>query len=177
VTYLAVDLIQKRLRNTYGEGILQHYRVDGDRGVDGVIRFPIDNKSMGRALVSVKGGRQLAPAMVRDLIGTVDTQRAEMGLLITMSAVTKGITEAINRSGSYIWPINQRRYPKVQAITVEKLLSGHKPELPPAVLPYVKARAYAGEQLFAGDLSPPVARPASDQAAGGVTLAQRAGCP
>lgn len=181
------ELIQKRLRNTYGEEILQNYRVDGipfdpdsaqalfeanpfdferwavslvsgqpnekqvgDRGVDGVIRFPLDNKSMGRALVSVKGGRQLNPAMVRDLIGTVDAHRAEMGLLITMGSVTRGMTEALNRSGSYIWPVNQRRYPKVQAVTIEKLLSGHKPELPPAVLPYVKARAYAGEQSHWG---------------------------
>lgn len=187
VTYLAIDLIQKRLRNTYGDEILQRYRVDGipfdldsaralfeanpfdferwavslvsgqpnekqvgDRGVDGVIRFPLDNKSMGRALVSVKGGRQLNPSMVRDLIGTVDGQRAEMGLLITMGPITRGMIEALNRSGSYIWPVNQRRYPKVQAVTVEELLAGHKPDLPTAILPYVKARAYAGEQLSLG---------------------------
>lgn len=187
VTYLAIDLIQKRLRNTYGDEILQRYRVDGipfdldsaqalfeanpfdferwavslvsgqpnekqvgDRGVDGVIRFPLDNKSMGRALVSVKGGRQLNPSMVRDLIGTVDGQRAEMGLLITMGSITRGMIEALNRSGSYIWPVNQRRYPKVQAVTVEGLLAGHKPDLPTAILPYVKARAYAGEQLSLG---------------------------
>lgn len=159
VTYLAIDLIQKRLRNTYGDGVLQRYRVDGiphdldsaqalfeanpfdferwvvslvsgqpnekqvgDRGVDGVIRFPLDNKSMGRALVSVKGGRQLNPSMVRDLIGTVEAQRAEMGLFITMGPVTRGMTEAVNRSGSYVWPVNQRRYPKVQA--------GHRREAP-----------------------------------------------
>lgn len=122
----------------------------GDRGVDGVIRFPLDNKSMGRALVSVKGGRQLNPSMVRDLIGTVEAQRADMGMIITMGPVTRGMTEALNRSGSYVWSVKQRRYPKVQAITVAELLAGRKPDLPTAILPYVKARAYAGEQLTLG---------------------------
>lgn len=49
-----------------------------------------------------------------------------MGLFITMGPVTRGMTEAVNRSGSYVWPVKQRRYPKVQAISVEKLLTGHK---------------------------------------------------
>jgi hypothetical protein len=57
----------------------------GDRGIDGVVRFPLDAKGwVGRALVSVKGGKMLNPGMVRDLIGTVQAQRAEMGLLVTL---------------------------------------------------------------------------------------------
>src|SRR5205085_1333588 len=109
ITYLAVDVIKRRLRDTHGESIESSYRtvgiptdmggaaalfqanafdferwavslVDGvpnekqvgDRGIDGVIRFLIDQKTTGRVLVSVKGGRSLNPGMVRDLRGTVE---------------------------------------------------------------------------------------------------------
>jgi len=43
----------------------------GGKGIDGVIRFPIDGKgNSGRILVSVKGGTTNS-GHVRDLIGTV----------------------------------------------------------------------------------------------------------
>ena len=55
----------------------------GDKGVDGVIRFFTDAKgATGRALVSVKGGKSVGPQFVRDLLGTVQTQKADMGVLI-----------------------------------------------------------------------------------------------
>jgi hypothetical protein len=72
----------------------------GDRGIDGVVRFPLDAKGgVGRALVSVKGGKMLNPGMVRDLIGTVQAQRAEMGLLLTLERPTRGMKEAARHSG------------------------------------------------------------------------------
>jgi SAM-dependent methyltransferase len=72
----------------------------GDRGIDGVVRFPLDAKGgVGRALVSVKGGKMLNPGMVRDLIGTVQAQRAEMGLLLTLERPTRGMEEAARHSG------------------------------------------------------------------------------
>jgi hypothetical protein len=52
----------------------------GNRGIDGVVRSNTDNRDgIGRVLVSVKGGRQHGPEFVRDLLGTVETQHAEMG--------------------------------------------------------------------------------------------------
>lgn len=127
VTYIAVDLIEKRLLHTFGADITQAYEVRGiprdtagalalfqrdafeferwavsllsgtpnqrqvgDRGIDGVIRFPLDKAGgVGSALVSVKGGKQIGPAFVRDLYGTVQTQHAEMGLLATMQSPTR----------------------------------------------------------------------------------------
>lgn len=48
----------------------------GDKGIDGVARFPLGPKNQfGRVLVSVKGGKSLNPSMVRDLGGTVDAQK------------------------------------------------------------------------------------------------------
>lgn len=113
----------------------------GDRGIDGVARFPLDaKKALGRVLISVKGGKAVGPTAVRDLIGTMKTQRAEMGILIVMEKPTKGVLDAVRASGNYTWPFNGEVFPKVQVMTVDQLLRGEKPKLPPLVLPYLQAR-------------------------------------
>jgi site-specific DNA-methyltransferase (adenine-specific) len=111
----------------------------GDRGVDRVVRFPLDSKGgVGRALVSVKGGKMLNPGMVRDLVGTVGSQRAEMGLLITLDRPTRGMEEAARHSGTFTWPVNHQPYPAVQLLTVGDLLSGQRPKMPTPFLPYIQ---------------------------------------
>lgn len=189
VTYLSVDLIRKRLRDTYGEEVVKLYDVHGipqdvsgaqamfdnnpfeferwavslidgqpnekqvgDKGIDGIVRFPIDKKMhAGRVVVSVKGGKQLNPAMVRDLVGTVNTQRAEMGVLITMHEPTRGMKDAARTSGTYDWTLMGRKYPKVQIITIPDLFAGKAVDMPTPMLPYVKAPGFAGYQ---GNLFP-----------------------
>lgn len=192
ITYIAVDLITKRLRDTYGEDVEGTFEVRGiprdlagaralfqrspfdferwavslvdgqpnlkqvgDRGVDGVIRFPLDGNRTEKALVSVKGGKAPGPTAVRDLIGTVDSQGAALGLLVMLDEPTRGMKEAARKSGTYTWPWNGQQYPKVQIVTVEELLDDERPDMPPAFLPYIKAQRLAqvaGEQqaLFDG---------------------------
>ena len=184
VTTLAIDLIDARLRHTYGEEIQETYdmlgiprdltgaealfkrspfeferwcvmmldgqpneKQVGDRGIDGVIRFPVDAKgNSDRALVSVKGGAT-NPGHVRDLFGTIESQRAAMGVFVTMNPPTKGMIEAANHGGSYIHPANGQRYPKLQIMTVQELLDDKKPNMPTALLPYFQAkRRYGDEQ-------------------------------
>lgn len=177
VTYIAVDLIEKRLRHTYGDDITKTYQISGiprdkaaalalfsqspfdferwavsmvdgqpnqkqvgDKGIDGVARFPLDaRRTVGRVLISVKGGRQLNPSMVRDLGGTVATQRAEMGVLITNGAPTRGMTDEANHAGTYQHPHYAEAFPRIQIITVDELLSGKRPKMPPTMLPYIQA--------------------------------------
>lgn len=113
----------------------------GDRGVDGVIRFPTDGRgSTDRVLVSVKGGRQLGPQMVRDLSGTVTSQHAAGGVLITLEQPTRGMVEEVNRSGLFHIDRHGKSYPKLQLISVPDLLSGKRPKLPPVLLPYIQAQ-------------------------------------
>ncbi|MDO3394668.1 DNA methyltransferase [Nocardioides sp. SOB44] len=179
VTYIAIDLIRKRLRHTYGEEIEGTYDVlgiprdragafalfsqspfdferwavslvnaqpnekqVGDKGIDGVARFFLDasGKNFGRILVSVKGGKTIGPQFVRDLLGTVETQKAEMGILITMTEPTRGIIDAVNHAGTYTHPANGQKFPKVQVITVDQLLRGEKPNVPLTMLPYIEAK-------------------------------------
>lgn len=125
----------------------------GDRGIDGVVRFNTDSRDgIGRLLVSVKGGRQLAPAYVRDLRGTVENQAAEMGLLITLHEPTRGMVEEADRSGSYRWPVNGATFNRIQILTVDQLLAGITPKMPPPLLPYIAAARAArqGQQLTLG---------------------------
>ena len=177
ITYLAVDLIERRLQHTYGESVRGTYEVRGiprdvagaqalfdrspfdferwavslvngtpnekqvgDRGIDGVARFFTDTqRTTGRILISVKGGRNLNPGFVRDLLGTVDTNRAEMGTLVTLRSPTRGIADAIDHSGSYLWPVNGQRFPKAQMLTVPALLAGGRMNSPPTLTPYISA--------------------------------------
>jgi len=177
ITTLAVDLIDARLRHTYGENIRDSYEIlgiprdlegaqalfkrspfeferwcvmmldgqpnekqVGDRGIDGVIRFPIDGKgNSDRILVSVKGGTT-NPGHVRDLVGTVQSERAAMGVFVCMQRPTRAMIEAANHSGIYTHPANGQTFPKVQIITVEELLQGKRPKLPMTLLPYFQAQ-------------------------------------
>jgi DNA modification methylase len=179
ITYLAVDLITKRLRDTHGDEVMGNVEVRGiprdvpgaralferspfdferwavslvngqpnmkqvgDKGADGVIRFPLDGtgKNIGKVLVSVKGGKAPGPTAVRDLAGTVEAQRGQMGLLVTLEAPTRGMQDAAQHAGTYPWPWNGTVYPKVQIITVPELLAGDVANLPPSLLPYVAAK-------------------------------------
>lgn len=112
----------------------------GDRGVDGIIRIPIDAKANShRIIVSVKGG-STNPGHVRDLLGAVELQGAAMGLFICMNPVTPGMTEVANHSGTYTYPVNGKKYPKVQILTVSDMLKGVKPDIPTPLIPYFQAR-------------------------------------
>lgn len=188
VTTLSVDLMDSRLRTTYGESVRDTYDIlgvprdlagaqslfeqnpfeferwcvtqvsgqpnekqVGDRGIDGVIRFPLDAKgSTGKIMVSVKGGAT-NPGHVRDLIGTVDTTRAAMGIFIMLKKPTRGILEAAARSGTYTHPSTHQSYPKIQVMTVEDLLAFKRPDAPSAVNPYYTAKRYI-EQMEQAEL-------------------------
>jgi DNA modification methylase len=177
ITTLAIDLIDARLRHTFGESVRGSYEIRGiprdltgaqalfkrspfeferwcvmlvdgqpnekqvgDKGIDGVIRIPIDAKSNShKVLVSVKGGTT-GPTHIRDLVGTVESQKAAMGVFICMNTPTKAMIEAANHSGTYSYPVNKKTYPRVQIITVAELMKGKQPNIPTPLLPYFQAR-------------------------------------
>jgi hypothetical protein len=90
-------------------------------------------------LVSVKGGKNIGPQFVRDLLGTVETQKAQMGVLISMVEPTRGVLDAVNHGGTYTLPVNGKVYPRVQILTVARLLQGERPNMPQTLLPYIQA--------------------------------------
>lgn len=175
ITFIAIDLIEKRLRERYpgiggsyetfgiprdhagAKALFKHSPFDferwavtrinarpnekqvGDRGIDGIARFYLDKKTSGKVLVSVKGGANIGPQFVRDLVGTVETQKAQMGILITMASPTKGMLDAADHGGTYTWPVNGQVFPRVQVITIDELLAGNRPNMPSLLSPYAIA--------------------------------------
>lgn len=105
----------------------------GDTGIDGQLYFRTpDGVKIERAIVSVKAGRNLNPAMVRDLRGTVEREKAAIGVLLLAHDPTRGMVQEAASAGVYSW--GGRVYPKLQLMTVAQLLAGQQPELPRGVV-------------------------------------------
>jgi len=97
----------------------------GDGGVDGYLYFKPDGKKTEKAIVSVKGGQSLNPAMVKDLIVTVDQEGAKMGIFLTLEPPTKGMVTQAAAAGFYKTDYGQ--FPKIQIITIEQLFAPANP--------------------------------------------------
>ena len=105
----------------------------GDTGIDGQMFFRTpDGGKIERVIVSVKAGRNLNPAMVRDLHGTVQREKAAVGILLLAHPPTRGMVQEAAQAGAYTW--GGRTFPRVQILTVEQLLAGEQPMLPRGVV-------------------------------------------
>ena len=102
-----------------------------DRGIDGVLHF-IDGprRATHKAVVQVKSGKVSSP-LIRDLKGTVDREKAALGLFITLEDPTREMRAEAVSAGFYHSEVWQRDYPKIQIRTVEDLLTGSTFDLPP----------------------------------------------
>ena len=120
--YWAMSLLEAQPRSDQKKG--------ADRGIDGLLYF-IDGqkRTSQKVVVQVKGGHVSSP-QVRDLKGTVEREKAAMGLFITLEEPTGPMrTEAVS-AGFYHSDLWQRDYPKIQLRTVAELLAGQDFELP-----------------------------------------------
>ena len=137
--YWAMSLIQAQPQGERRRG--------ADRGIDGLVTF-IDGprRSYRKAIVQVKGGHVSVP-QVRDLRGTVEREKAAMGLFISLGEPTGPMrTEAVS-AGFYHSDVWQRDYPKIQIRTVGELLAGNGFELPARLPSYEGAQRHReGEQ-------------------------------
>jgi len=108
-------------------------RKGADRGIDGRIHFTGPDKKLESVLVSVKSGH-VDPQQVRDLKGTIQREKAAMGVFVTLEEPTREMRLEATTGGVYrVW---ERDYPRIQILTIRELLEeGRKPTLPPLVLP------------------------------------------
>lgn len=172
VTYLAIDLIEDRLRNEFPATSDGSYEVYGrpkdeasarrlmerrnkqfeiwaislvgahprerDGGVDGIysVMEGATARKVAKVVVQVKGGKNLNPGMVRDLLGTVEKEKAVMALLITLEAPTAGMKELAAHSGFYLSPSSGKEYQRIQIRTIGELLGGNKFDLPAGRRPW-----------------------------------------
>jgi len=101
-----------------------HQKKGADKGRDGVLVWRDTEVHEPRhAVVSVKGGINVHADAVRDLIGTMHTESAEMGILLTLKKPTKAMLEAAAGAGMYTPKFSQEQVRRVQIICVEDLLA------------------------------------------------------
>ena len=118
----------------------QSKKKGADLGIDGVVYF-IDGprRTVNKAVVQVKSGRVSSP-LIRDLVGTVEREKAAMGLFITLEEPTNAMrTEAVS-AGFYHSDLWQTDYPKIQIRTVGDLLEGRAFEIPRSPQTYQPAQ-------------------------------------
>jgi len=161
ITYLAIDIIEKRLEETRNKGEEVNFKIEGapadeysaeklaesnpfqfqywavsripggmpnerktgDKGIDGSIYFTDISKpdKTGKAIISVKGGRSINPSMVRDLVGTIQSNNADFGVLITLPEPTTNMkTEAVKQG---YFQYVRMQIPKVQILSVKDLFT------------------------------------------------------
>ncbi|HET7676949.1 MAG TPA: hypothetical protein VFK38_03785, partial [Candidatus Limnocylindrales bacterium] len=83
----------------------------------------------------VKSGK-VNSAMVRDLKGTIEREKAEIGIFITLEEPTREMELEATTAGVYTSPISGRDYPRIQILSIRDLLEGGKrPVLPLLLLP------------------------------------------
>jgi site-specific DNA-methyltransferase (adenine-specific) len=92
-----------------------------DRGIDGEIIFLRGVRDYGRAIVSVKAGQNVNPGMVRDLVGVVRREEADLGVFVCLRASKEMKLEA-SRSDLVELPGGVRH--RIQIVEVEDLIHG-----------------------------------------------------
>lgn len=121
------DLVDNR---TTQRLTFQGKKKGADGGTDGLIFFQDDDKGAKKIIVSVKGGENVNRAMIADLKNTVEREKAEIGLFVTLAEPTQPMTTEAVSAGFYTSPFGE--FPKIQILTIEDLLSGRaKPNTPP----------------------------------------------
>lgn len=115
-----------------------------DSGIDGVIYFQDDDKLPKKIVVSVKGGENVSVAMVRDFAHVIEREKAAIGLFVTLTDPTRNmVTEGVG-TGYYTSPLTGAKFPKLQVLTIEDLLSGKEqaryPRLDAGGLTFKKAK-------------------------------------
>lgn len=135
-----------------GEAGSKQGKKGADRGVDGIIPFLDDTTGKPkRAVVQVKSGHVRA-GDIRDLVGTIDREQAQLGAFLTLEPPTRDMLAEAASAGFYRSPGWKRDYPRLQVLTIEELLRGTaQVKMPPAYAPFKQAER-VGEQAEQGRL-------------------------
>lgn len=100
-----------------------------DKGIDGRLYFHDDEKGKTKqVIISVKGG-STGSSHIRDLVGVLERENAQIGVLITLREPTQPMRAEAASAGFYDSPWG--KHPKVQILTIEELLNGKQIDMPP----------------------------------------------
>jgi DNA modification methylase len=95
-----------------------------DRGIDGRLYFHEATGGDSKQIIfSVKGGHNIGVAEIRDLIGVLQREKAEIGVYISFEEPTKPMQREAAEAGFYT-SADGSKYPRLQLLTIEGLLKG-----------------------------------------------------
>jgi site-specific DNA-methyltransferase (adenine-specific) len=119
---------QKWIAGTVGAQPYKGGKKGMDRGIDGYLHFrDADNKPQ-MAIVSVKGGEHVTSGMVRDLKGTMEREKAQLGLFLMLNEPTREMAREAAAAGVY--ETGGQKMPKLQILTAAEILNGDRPRTP-----------------------------------------------
>jgi site-specific DNA-methyltransferase (adenine-specific) len=85
-----------------------------DKGIDGNLWFG----KTGRAIISVKAGDNVGVAMVRDLRGVIEREKADLGVLLTLTPPKSTMIAEAAAAGQHVEP-GFTPVPRLQIVTIE----------------------------------------------------------
>jgi len=108
-------------------------RKGADKGIDGVIPFPDDGGAkLKRVVVQVKSGH-ITVKDIRELKTVAGND--PIGVLLTLEHPTQPMRSEAAEAGFYESPLWQRKFPIIQILTIEEVLAGKQPNIPPPAPP------------------------------------------
>lgn len=104
-----------------------------DKGIDGRLYFHDDVKTAKtkQIIFSVKAGK-VNVTHIRDLRGVIEREDAQIGVLLSLNKPTGPMKREAASAGFYDSPGWNKKYSKLQIITVKELLDGKPVEYPPS---------------------------------------------
>jgi DNA methylase/Restriction endonuclease len=128
----------------------------GDKGIDGIayIADKINNGTVEtkKVIFQVKSDKTLSPKVVRELLGTVTTNDAACGVLLTLYPFDN-LVKACKEHGFYHNEFTGNDYQKITVVCVDELLQGKRMSLPNPANVVKKAQQHGGEQKNLLDLA------------------------
>ena len=120
-------------------------RKGADKGIDGIISF-FDEDDKGRkkprkVIVQVKSGA-VKSGDIRDLKGTIEREKAVIGVFITLEKPTVAMSKEALAAGYYESPRWGRRYRRLQILTIGDLFGGASVNMPPQYGAHRRAERY-----------------------------------
>ncbi len=95
-----------------------------DKGIEGVMRFPVGGGETRHTILNVKGGRSITPAIIRDLTKTIEREAHNgvlAGVLVCAYEPTPMMVEAARLAGEF--QALGQTYPRISIITTQQLFS------------------------------------------------------
>jgi site-specific DNA-methyltransferase (adenine-specific) len=100
-------------------------------GTDGVINFVDDASGKPKqVIIQVKSGH-VKSGDIRDLKGTLEREKAAIGVFITLEDPTRDMQTEATSAGFYQSSGWNMSYPRLQILTVSQLLDGAAIRMPP----------------------------------------------